>query len=119
MILIDTSVWINHFQRSEPRLLALLDNRGVLMHPVVIGELCCGTLRNRAHAISYMQSLPLAASIADSEETMFVIESRDLWGKGIGWSDAQLVASALISGCKLWTHDKQLHSVAASLHIAY
>ena len=50
---------------------------------------------------------------------MFIIESRKLWGKGIGWADAQLVASALISGCKLWTRDKQLHAVAASLHIAH
>jgi hypothetical protein len=63
--------------------------------------------------------LPPTPSIADAEETMFVIESRNLWGKGIGWSDAQLVASALISGCKLLTHDKQLREVASALGIAY
>jgi predicted nucleic acid-binding protein len=119
MILVDTSVWIDHFRQSDPRLLTLLDDRGVRMHPAVVGELACGTLRNRSQTISYLQSLPLAASIADAEETMFVIESRNLWGKGIGWSDAQLVASALISGCKLWTHDRQLRDVASALGIAH
>jgi predicted nucleic acid-binding protein len=119
MILVDTSVWIDHFRRSDPRLQALLDDGGVLMHPAVLGELACATLRARSRTLSYLQSLPLAPSIADDEETMFVIESRGLWGKGIGWTDAQLVASALISECRLWTHDGQLRNVAAALRIVY
>jgi predicted nucleic acid-binding protein len=119
MTLVDTSVWIDHFRRSDPRLRTLLDDRGVRMHPAVVGELACGRLPFRTRTLSYLQSLPQAPSIADAEETMFIVESRKLWGKGIGWADAQLIASALISGCKLWTHDKQLHAVAASLHIAH
>ena len=119
MILVDTSVWIDHFRQRDLRLNALLDEEMVVMHPAVIGELVCGTLPRRARTIVDLQGLPSVPSIADAEETMFVIESRNLWGKGIGWADAQLVASALISGCKLWTHDKQLHSVATSLHIAH
>jgi len=119
MILVDTSVWIDHFHRSDPRLKTLLDEEGVLMHPAVIGELACGTLPGRSRTLRDLQSLPPIPLIADAEETMFVVESRNLWGKGIGWTDAQLVASALISGCKLWTYDKQLHQVATKLKIAY
>jgi predicted nucleic acid-binding protein len=119
MTLVDTSVWIDHFRRRDLRLNALLDEEMVVIHPAVIGELACGTLPGRARTMVYLQGLPSIPSIADAEETMFVIESRNLWGKGIGWADAQLVASALISGCKLWTRDKQLQSVATSLHIAH
>lgn len=119
MILVDTSVWIDHFRRSDPRLKTLLDEEEVLMHPAVIGELACGALPDRRRTLIDLQSLPMIASIADAEETMFVIESRHLWGRGIGWTDAQLLASALISGCRLWTHDKRLRDAAAALHIAH
>lgn len=119
MTLVDTSVWIDHFRRSDPRLQTLLDQRGVLIHPAVIGELACGTLPRRSQTLDYLQSLPPVASIADAEETMFVIESRNLWGKGIGWADAQMVASSLISGCELWTRDRRLHEVAIDLDIAH
>jgi predicted nucleic acid-binding protein len=84
----------------------------------VIGELACGNLARRNKVLSDLQKLPVA-SVADQEDALFVIESRRLWGKGIGWTDAQLVASALISGCKIWTRDKQLRSVAAALGIAH
>jgi predicted nucleic acid-binding protein len=119
MTLVDTSVWIDHFRRSNPRLQTLLDDRGVRMHPAVVGELACRRLRLRSQTLFYLHSLPEASSIADVEETMFFIESRNLWGKGIGWSDAQLVATALISGCDLWSHDWRLHDVAVALNIAY
>jgi predicted nucleic acid-binding protein len=119
MILVDTSVWIDHFRRSDPQLQTLLNDRGVLMHPAVVGELACGTLVDRRRTLGYLQDLPQPASIADVEETMFVVDSRTLWGKGIGWSDAQILASALISGCKLWTHDRRLHELATELGIAH
>jgi hypothetical protein len=119
MILVDTSVWIDHFRRSNPRLQALVDDRALLIHPVVIGELACGTIRNRKETLLYLQAVPRIPSIADAEETMFVIESRNLSGKGIGWVDAQLIASALISGCRLWSNDRNLHAAAAALRIAY
>jgi hypothetical protein len=119
MTLVDTSVWIDHFRRSDPGLKTLLDEEAVMTHPAVIGELVCGTLPARSRTLIDLQSLPPVPSIADAEETMFIIESRKLRGKGIGWTDAQLVASATISGCKLWTHDKRLQAVATSLHIAH
>jgi len=88
------------------------------MHPAVVGELACGNLTRRGKVLSDLQKLP-AASVADREDTMFVIESRRLWGKGIGWTDAQLVASALLTGCAFWTHDKRLRAAAIALRIAY
>ena len=119
MILVDTSVWINHLHRRDPRLQALLENREALIHPAVVGELACGNLPHRAEILAYLRSLPQTPSIADADETLFVIESRKLSGKGIGWTDAQLVASALISGCRLWSHDKQLQGVAIALGIDF
>jgi len=116
-ILADTSVWIAHFRRREPRLQLLLSEGGILMHPAVIGELACGNLARRQQVLSDLQRLPTAAT-ADRADAMFVIESRKLWGKGIGWIDTQLISSALLSGCVLWTYDKHLHKVAATLGIA-
>jgi len=117
-VLVDTSVWITHFRRCDPQLQAFLFDGDVFMHPAVVGELACGNLPRREKVLSDLQKLP-SASVADREDTLFVIDSRVLWGKGIGWTDAQLVASALLTGCKLWTHDKRLHAVASALHIAY
>jgi predicted nucleic acid-binding protein len=117
-VLADTSIWIAHFRRSDPRLRGLLHNSEVFMHPAVVGELACGNLTGRNKVLSDLQKLP-PASVADLDDTLFVIESRRLWDKGIGWIDAQLVASALLTGCALWTHDKKLHSVAVALRIAY
>jgi predicted nucleic acid-binding protein len=88
------------------------------MHPAVVGEIACGNLTRRSKVLSDLQKL-LFAALPGEDDTLFVIESRRLWGKGIGWTDAQLVASALLTGCALWTHDKQLHNVAVSLRIAY
>jgi predicted nucleic acid-binding protein len=110
-------VWIAHFRRTDPRLQAFLADGEVFLHAAVIGELACGNLTRRAKVLSDLQRLPAAAE-ANREDTLFVIESRRLWGKGMGWTDAQLIASALLTGCALWTHDKQLHKVADSLGIA-
>jgi hypothetical protein len=88
------------------------------MLAAVIGELACGNLKRREQVLLDLQRLP-AAAVADVEDTLFVIASRRLWGKGIGWTDAQLVAAALLSGARLWTHDKKLHAVASALRIAY
>jgi predicted nucleic acid-binding protein len=118
MVLVDTSVWIAHFRRSDPRLNALLHDGAVVMHPSVVGEIACGNLTGRNKVLSDLQKLPPAA-VADKDDILFVIESRRLWGKGIGWTDAQLVASALLTACALWTLDKKLHAVAAALRIAH
>jgi hypothetical protein len=117
-VLVDTSVWIAHFQRSDLRFQALLSDGSALIHSAVVGELACGNLTRRSRVLSDLRKLSAAAE-ADPEDTLFVIESRRLWGKGIGWTDAQLIASALLTSCSLWSHDKQLQKVAAGLGIAY
>jgi hypothetical protein len=107
MILVDTSVWIAHFRKSGSRLAELLSEALVLVHPFVVGELACGSLRNRARILSDLQALPSAVS-ATHEEVMRVIEERKLWGFGIGWIDAHLLASSLLLNCQLWTMDRRL-----------
>jgi hypothetical protein len=113
MILVDTSVWIAHFREGGSRLAELLGEAVVLAHPFVVGELACGNLRNRAGILTDLDVLPSAVS-ATHEEVMRLIEDRKLWGLGIGWIDAHLLASALLSDCQLWTMDKRLLRAAAA-----
>ena len=119
MILVDTSVWIDHLRSGEPRLAALLKEFRVLTHPMVIGEPACGNLQNRREVLSSLDSLP-AAPVADSEEARFFIERHRLAGRGIGFIDVHLLASAsLAEPCRLWTHDRRLHRTAAGLGLAF
>ena len=111
MVLVDTSVWIQHFRTGEPRLAELLSEALVLMHPFVLGELACGNLKNRAAILRNLNLLPTVAS-ATHEETFRLIQDRKLWGHGIGWVDAHLLASALLSNCGLWTLDERLKRLA-------
>jgi predicted nucleic acid-binding protein len=111
MVLADTSVWIDHFRRHRPSLAALLDRALVLMHPFVLGELGCGNLTNRTVILSSCAELPFAERATD-EETLRLIDGRKLWGRGIGWIDAHLLASALLSNCELWTLDERLRRTA-------
>lgn len=113
MILADTSVWVAHFRKGVPRLAALLNDGLVLAHPLVLGELTCGDLRNRARILRDLGALPPAVS-AVHEEVMRLVEGRRLWGLGIGWIDAHLLASALLSNCALWTLDRRLLRAAAA-----
>jgi predicted nucleic acid-binding protein len=114
MVLADTSVWIEHFRRGEPRLASLLTDGHVLMHSFVLGELACGNLKNRARVLDDLQTLPSAA-LASTAEALRLIEDRKLYGRGLGWGDVHLLASALVSGCELWTLDKRLAGAAAKL----
>lgn len=119
MILADTSVWIDHFRRKEPGLLAALNAGEVLMHPVVLGELACGNLRNRRELLDLLANLPAAPTATDAEVLAF-IERRELMGRGIGYLDAQLLAAiSLAAPARLWTHDRRLAAVAAALGLAY
>lgn len=118
MILADTSVWIEHFRRGEPRLHAALMDGEVLMHPFIIGELACGNFANRAEALHRLGKLPLAR-VATHDEALAMIDRRRLMGRGIGYIDAHLLAAtALTPDTRLWTIDKRLGSVATSLHLA-
>jgi predicted nucleic acid-binding protein len=116
MVLVDTSVWINHFRHGEPMLAQLLTDGLVLMHPFVCGELACGTLKDRQQILSDFGALPAAKS-ASTEEVLDLIERRKLYGLGLGWIDAHLLASALLSHSRLWTIDKRLQAAASQLRL--
>jgi predicted nucleic acid-binding protein len=117
-VLVDTSVWINHLHRTQPELVALLRDTLVVMHPAVIGELACGTIPNRQEFLALWLSLPRVASVS-FEEAMSLLEKRTLWGRGLGWTDLQLLASALISRTMLWTLDRRLRHTADQLLVSF
>lgn len=119
MILVDTSVWIDHLRRGDPGLVDLLERSSVAMHPFVIGEVACGNLRDRVPILELLQDLP-AVVVAEHDEVLRFIERQLLHGKGIGYVDAHLLAAvALTEGTKLWTRDKTLRLAAQALGCAH
>ena len=116
MYLVDTSVWVDHLRSGNERLKALLHEEQVLCHPFVIGELACGTLRNRQEILRLLRTLP-SARIAENGEVLHFLEARKLYGKGIGWVDASLLASAVLTGCELWTLDQPLRTAAGAVGV--
>ncbi len=119
MILIDTSVWIDHLRSGDRELAALLDADRALVHPFVIGELACGNLARRGEILAMVRNLP-ALSRADDPEVLHFIEQNRLMGRGIGYVDAHLLAAATLAPpARLWTRDKLLRSVAADLGLAH
>ena len=119
MILVDTSVWIDHLTKGLPLLAAALQADTVLMHPFVLGAVACGNLTNRREALRLLAALP-SATVATDAEALDFIERRALMGRGIGYVDVHLLASlALTERGELWTRDRRLASVAADLGLAY
>ncbi|MEN8166078.1 MAG: type II toxin-antitoxin system VapC family toxin [Pseudomonadota bacterium] len=119
MILVDTSIWIDHLRNGDEQLVTLLNESKVLLHPFVIGELACGNLRNRTEVLRLLKDLPQAVIATDSE-VLFFIKRHQLMGRGIGYIDAHLMASlALAEHSRLWTRDKRLIAVSAALNLAY
>jgi predicted nucleic acid-binding protein len=114
MVLADTSIWIEHFRHREPSLADRLSEGLVVMHPFVSGELACGNLRDRTAILADLHALP-QARLASNAEVLHLIEDRRLWGRGLGWIDAHLLASALLSHCRFWTFDIRLAKAAAKL----
>ena len=114
MILVVTSVWTDHLRQGEPALVQALMQTQVAIHPFVVGELACGNLRNRQNLLELLQALPTVKTAMDHEVLQF-IESHKLMGRGIGYIDAHLCASARLAGFKLWTRDKRLLSVTQML----
>jgi predicted nucleic acid-binding protein len=114
--LVDTSVWVDHLRRGNAQLATLLDAGAVCCHPFVIGELACGTLRNREEVLRLLRALP-EAPVAAHEEALSFVSDRHLHGRGLGWIDLHLLASALIGHCRLWTLDKALAAAAVGLKI--
>ena len=107
MILVDSSVWIGHFRRTNAQLVALLHDGRVLCHRFVLGELALGNLRNRTVILEHLSALPTAV-VAEHEEVLTLVEGRRLAGTGIGWIDAHLLASAMLSHARIWTLDAAL-----------
>ena len=119
MILVDTSVWVDHLRRSDGELADLLERGAVVMHPFVIGEIACGDLADRVSILGLLRNLPMAA-VGDPDETLGFIERHSLHGQGIGYVDVHLLASvALTDGATLWTRDKRLRAAAEGLDCAY
>jgi predicted nucleic acid-binding protein len=116
MILVDTSVWIEHLRARNDRLRDLLFAEQVLCHRFIVGELACGSLRRRGEILSLLKALP-EAKLLEHEEVLNFLDARRLYGRGIGWVDAHLLASTLLTGCTLWTFDKPLRRAAAALSI--
>jgi hypothetical protein len=115
VILVDTSVWVDHFRAGDEALGELLRFGRVLAHPFVLGELALGHLRQRQAVLDLLQDLPQAKAATDQEVLSF-IERRALAGLGIGYVDAHLLAATqLTAGSALWTRDRRLAGVAARL----
>ena len=118
MILVDTSIWVDHLRSGDERLGALLDTASVLMHPFVVGEIALGQLRQRSIVLETMAALPRAAVTTDAEVVGF-IDRQALFGCGIGYIDAHLLAATrLTPDAKLWTKDQGLRKVAGDLGLA-
>jgi predicted nucleic acid-binding protein len=117
VILVDTSVWIRHFAAAEPRLVELLEDGQVLVHPFVVGELGCGSLRKRQEVLSFMGRLE-SLSVASDAEARRLIEVRRLMGRGLGWVDVHLLTSCVLAGMALWSLDRRLVRVAEALGVS-
>lgn len=118
MILVDTSVWVQHLRVGDTAVAGLLDSGRVLVHPFVVGELALGNLRQRRSILAFLGDLP-RSNVATDEEVLHFIERYALAGLGIGYVDVHLLASAqLTPGSSLWTRDKRLSAVAEHLGLA-
>ena len=119
MILVDTSVWVDHLRSGDAALAARLEAGHVLMHPFVLGELALGSLRRRETVLALLHDLPPATAATDAE-VLYFVESHRLWGRGIGWVDAHLLAAArLTAGAGVWSRDRSLTAVGRDLGLLW
>ncbi len=115
MILVDTSVWIDHLCASDAHLSTLLGQANIVMHPMVLGELACGNLQDRQTLVALWRNLPQLAAVSDAEALYFLDQNR-LWGRGIGYIDLHLLAAVALSAqARLWTRDKRLRKTAQQI----
>ena len=118
MVLVDTSVWIAHFRKGDHHLIKLLNEGNVACHPFVVGELACGHLKKRSEILELLNALPMCQRV-EQEEVLQFIEKHRIMGLGLGYVDVSLLASALLSTARFWTHDKRLIEAAALLSLKY
>ena len=119
MILVDTSVWVDHLRTSDSQLSAKLQAADVVMHPMVLGELACGNLKDRQTLLALWRNLP-QLSTPDNAEVLFFLERNRLWGRGIGYIDVHLLSAVSLNAeARLWTRDKRLRETAEQLGLAF
>ena len=118
MILVDTSVWIEHLRAGSPPLATLLEQGQVLIHPWVLGELACGHLRHRDQVLPLLGNLARSV-VATEVEILQAIERHRFMGRGIGYVDAGLLTSCLLSGCRIWSLDRRLLAVAEPMGLSH
>jgi predicted nucleic acid-binding protein len=117
VVLVDTSIWVDHFRHRVSLLEDLLNSGEVVTHLFIIGELACGNLRKRTEILNLLSALP-TLKIASHSEALHLVEARSLHGKGIGWVDIHLLSSSLLNHIPLWTRDKRLNAAAKALGIS-
>lgn len=118
MILLDSSVWVDHLRRPIDLINDLSDNEEILTHPYVVGEVMLGSIKDRNVILRHFLRLPMATTATD-DETLTFIERNSLFGSGIGYLDAHLLAATrLTDGARLWTFDRRLHALAVKLGLA-
>jgi predicted nucleic acid-binding protein len=119
MVLVDTSVWIEHLRIGNAQLAHLLNTAQVSMHPMIVGELACGNLANRMQLLNLLQNLEQVAEASHSE-VMYLLEAHKLMGRGVGFVDLHLLSSSLLSAnTTLWTLDKRLGMLASELKVNF
>jgi predicted nucleic acid-binding protein len=117
VILADTSVWVDHLRNRDPQLETYLSGGQIVMHPFIVAELSLGSLRNRQNTLGNLESL-LETKVAALHEVRHMIEAHSLYSKGIGLTDAHLIASCLLTpGTLMWTRDAAMKRIAATLGI--
>jgi hypothetical protein len=118
MILVDTSLWVQHFRKGVPPLRACWQPERYRFHIIVLGELATGNLSRRSETLHMLGRLPMARQ-STGEEYLAFLERHRLWGKGLGWNDVQLLAAARLSQIPLWSLDVPLGQAAEALGISY
>ena len=118
MVLVDTSVWVDHLRRGNARLASHLLDGDVESHLLVVGELACGSLRRRGEVLSLLGSLPRVLE-AEHDEVLSLVDSRKLYGRGLGWVDVHLLASTMLGHTTMWTLDKRLAEQAQRLGVLF
>ena len=116
MILVDTSIWIDHLNNSDNELIVLLNSSRVCIHPFIIGELSCGNISNRSEILTLLKALPRIDPALENE-VFTLIETKKLFGIGLGYIDVHLLTSALINNVRIWTRDKNLKKVTNKLKL--
>jgi len=117
ILLVDTSVWVDHLRKGDDALVSALKHDAVVMHPHVVGELALGSLKDRFAVLALLRNLPQAI-VATDDEVQTMIEDFSLFGRGIGYTDAHLLAATrLTTAAQLWTRDKRLRAVAGDLGV--